>query len=218
MGASRRGKVGRAVAVMGALGVVLAAPRPAGAGRAPGAFKAILPATAVVASDSFSVSGGTMMTGSLQADLKGLQASCDVTVGSHVQIELRGDSAAESPLIPIITADSADEMKKAAKNVAAKVAGRKKSSRSVVAVGDVKDETVPGGRLVYAEYFEECKGKPRHAVTLLEGSGHSSTAVIHFFMTVIGSASDARRIALDLLSRFARLDAAAAVTEASRAK
>jgi hypothetical protein len=160
-----------------------------------------------------------LYSANLQADLKGFKKSCDITLGSHIQYDLRGERSWEGMMLDIMRQNQADDLDQARKAVADQAAGRKKSSpKAITSIGEVKDEKLEGGRVVYVEYIEECPGSPRHPFTIMQGAAANGTTFVHFFVNLVGSAAEAKAVATDIFARLRKFDVSPLLQAAAKKK
>jgi len=176
--------------------------------QAPQAILSILPTTAKFRNTHWTVNG-TQASGNLFADFKGYEPTCDVTVGSSIQVDIRGDSSGQAFMIQLMNEQQSSAAEDAKKDMAKKGAGLEASGKGYATkAGGVVDEIVSGGRLVYMEYKENCPKHPNHANTVMQGFARNDKLFMHFFLYTTVGAAETKALAQDILRRFQALDVA----------
>ncbi|MEI6670169.1 MAG: hypothetical protein WCP29_18635 [Acidobacteriota bacterium] len=194
-----------ASAVAGAL-----VPGLAFAGPVPAAIKALLPASAVFQDGSWSATA-TVASGNVRADIRGIESSCDITLDSEIRFNLRGSSTWNAIQLQTQQREHDSQVGKSKTSMTAAAIGRQKSGGAqITAMGSVKEESVPGGRILYFEYTENCPKRPNHPVTILEAFGRSGSMFMHAWVTATTDVARVKPLVGELLSRFQQFDPAQA--------
>lgn len=166
----------------------------------PPAIAALLPKSAVVTSGSWS-GDVRATTGSVHAELRGIESGCDMTVGSDVRLSLKHFSEGMAPLLPSMQREQTQSVEKARTELQTFSSQKKKNGGLVTSVGEVVEEAVAGGRIVYYEYTENCAKRPNHRTTELRGFANKGSVFSNFFLTVTAPASEARTLAIEILTK-----------------
>jgi hypothetical protein len=69
-------------------------------------------------------------------------------------------------------------------------------------VGEVEEETVAGGRIVYLEYTEDCPSHRNHANTILKGFAQKGTTFLQFGLVVTAAIAETKPLALEVPAKF----------------
>ena len=83
-------------------------------------------------------------------------------------------------------------------------------SLDVVSIGEIKQEKLPNGRLVYYEYTENCASRANARVASLGGHTSKGTTILSFSLLMNTGVADARAKAVEILDKFATFDLEAA--------
>jgi hypothetical protein len=181
---------------------------------APPAITALLPTEARLGDSSWAVFDtefGKTFGGNLRASsFPGQHPSCPYAGTPKLEIEIKGDTAFESPpMLDMMIAEYDKGVAGAPAALSGFIDTYIKSAPDVVSVGSLKEETRPDGHLVYVEYKEDCSSHPNGFKTQLKGMARRGATQIDINLVVALDGAAAVAMAADILQNFAKLDIAA---------
>ena len=185
-------------------GIFSQAPTPARPGALPRELAALMPAGATGVTGTWNTAG-TLSMGEVGADVQG-DSTCDGRPGpGTIRIELM--KQAQQALLPMY------EQGWRQKGVEAKAAvvhdaEQHQQAPLKVSVGDVKEEALPGGTVVYFQYTEGCvqAPKPNHTTASLRAVVQQGGVFANLAIVLPGTAAQARALAAEILARLQKTD------------
>lgn len=183
------------------------------ASKVPPAISGLLPKTAVLKSGSWAVfptEFGKTFGGDLHAGFTGKPMSCDITIGPELRVSIKGDTAWEAPpMLDMAVALHNEQVAKARKSLPERLARLRSSNRDVKSVGAPKEEKLPAGTILYAEYTENCARHPNGTNTVLLAHARKGATMLSVDLWISAGAAEAKAMAAEMLARFQGLDTAA---------
>jgi hypothetical protein len=189
----------------------LVVPESAAAQPIPPSFASLLPAGASLdASASEWAVIETSVTGGLRAEFPGTPRNCFRTE-SQLDIELKGESSLPLDMVRDLAQEDIEQGTSGLTNDA-RNRGSKTGTGSldVVSVGEIRQEKLPNGLLVYYEYAEDCANRANAKVAVLNGHSRKGTTILSFHLAMNTGIADARAKAVEILDKFAKFDVEAA--------
>jgi hypothetical protein len=180
------------------------APVPARPGGLPKEIAALMPEGATGVTGTWQAAG-TLSMGDVRAEVRGT-STCDGRPGAGtISLELMNQT--QPALLPIY------EPAWRQKGVEAKAsltrdAGERRQAPLNVSVGEVKEETVAGGTLVYFQYTEGCvqSPKPNHTTASLRAVVQRGGVFTSLTIVLPGTATEARALAAGILANVQKTD------------
>lgn len=197
-------------------GTALAMSTQAAGEKLPREVRGLVPESATLRTGSWAVMPtefGKTLTGNLSAQFAGMPPSCDSTAGpAEVTMTIKGDTAWEQPpMLDMAIGIYESNIQKERGSLAKSVATQLKNNSGTHSVGDLQDEKLPAGRLLYVEYKEDCARHPKGVGTVLRGYSRKGAMTLQFELGLTKSAAETRAVALEILTRFQKMDLATLV-------
>lgn len=186
--------------------------QPAAAESIPSSFAGLLPSGA-----SLDASAGewaaieTSVTGGLRAEFPGTPRNCFRTE-SQLDIELKGESSLPADMVSDFAQEGIEQSRSGLADEA-----RSRGSKGgtggldVVSVGELEQEELPNGLLLYYEYTENCANRANAKVASLRGHSHRGSTILSFSLLMNTGLADARAKAVEILDNFEKFDLEAAL-------
>jgi hypothetical protein len=191
---------------------VAAVPAAPSGQKLPPAVAKLLPQSWILKSSDWAVlptEFGKTFSGGMRAEFPGLPRSCDITVGPELRASLKGDTAwEEEPMLGMAAQLLDEEIAKARKSLPGSVANFRKSNPGVKSVGALQDETLPGGRVLFVEYAEDCARHPKGTNTVLRGYARRGATQLTIDLWISAGSAEAKAMAGEMFAKFQKLDIA----------
>lgn len=182
--------------------------------KVPAAIAGLLPKTAKLDGGDWAVIDtefGKTYSGGMRAEFPGQPSSCNVTIGPELHVTIKGDTAWEEPPMLDMAIDiHTSEIQQARASLPGSVKNMLKTNSGVTSIGDLQDEKLASGQLIYIEFKENCK---RHSgsATVLRGFSRKGATTMTFELMQTKSAAETRALAAEMISKFQNLDTAALI-------
>lgn len=165
----------------------------------PPSITALLPSSAGPVQGNWS-DAGSVSGGDFHANLRGIEAGCDITVGSEIRLHLKQVSGMSNPVIAMMQQQQDQTVMQVKTGMEAASILKKKDQR-VTATSEVKLETIGPGKIVYWEYTENCASHPNHRNTVLRGFARNGKLFSAFELTLTAPVGEARTLASAILTK-----------------
>lgn len=166
---------------------------------APPAIVALLPASVGPVDGNWS-DAGSMTTGDFRANIRGIEPTCDITVGSQIRLHLKNAYGLSDPLIAMLQQQQGQTVMQVKTGMEAAAILKRKDQR-VTATSEVKLETIGNGKIVYWEYTENCPSHPNHRNTVLRGFSRNGKVFSAFELTLTARLDEARALGTEILTK-----------------
>ncbi len=198
------------------LGVVPIALANAAGDNLPREIRALAPDSAALKTGSWAVMPtefGKTLTANLSAQFANMPPSCDSTAGpAEVTMTIKGDTAWEQPpMLDMAIGIYESNIQKDRTSLHKSVVNQLKTNAGTNSVGVLQDEKLPAGRLLWVEYKEDCARHPKGVGTVLRGYSRKGAMTLQFELGLTKSAVETRAVALEIVTRFQKLNLATLV-------
>jgi hypothetical protein len=180
------------------------APVPLGPGALPKEVAALMPAGATAVGGTWNATG-TLSMGEVRAEVRGA-STCDGRPGAGtISLELMNQT---QPALLQIYEPAWRQKGVEAKASVTRDAEQRQQAPLKVSVGEVREETVAGGTLVYFQYTEGCaqSPKPTHTTTSLKAVVQRGGLFASLTIVMPGTATEARAFAAEILANVQKTD------------